>query len=495
MTGQIGIRLAGPGDIAGWRAAARRLDAFDVAPEQVLFTTDDGVGDLFAATGLDSARPSHPSERRRVPPAFLMLADQVLLHRDPGRFGLMYRLLRRLREEPRLLDNAADLDVARAQGLAKSVRRDKHKMKAFVRFRKIDAPDGGEAFVAWFEPTYHIVAATAPFFTRRFANMRWSILTPDASAHWDTQDLVIGAGASRADAPDDDRLEDIWRTYFASIFNPARLKIKAMTAEMPKKYWHNLPEARLIAPLVRGAKDRASAMVRAGATVPQRRVPVHAKATEVSAPTTEDLATVDGIHAAARSCQRCPLYRDATQTVTGEGPATAALMFVGEQPGDQEDLTGRAFVGPAGKVFDAALERAGLDRRSVYVTNAVKHFKFEPRGKRRIHKSPSSGEIDACRWWLDAERRVVGPELLVVMGASAVRALLGRSVALKTVRGQLLRDPDGAAILVTVHPAYLLRLTDPEQKLAEWHAFLSDIRRAAAFVGVGRQATEIRENA
>ncbi len=136
---------------------------------------------------------------------------------------------------------ASDPDVARAVAMAKSVRRDAHKMKAFVRFRRVEREDGTEAYVAWFEPDHHVLEATAPFFVRRFATMRWSILTPSASAHWDGEQLTIGAGAGRRDAPADDQLEAFWRTYYASIFNPARLKVKAMRAEMPKKYWRNLP--------------------------------------------------------------------------------------------------------------------------------------------------------------------------------------------------------------------------------------------------------------
>ena len=174
-------------------------------------------------------------------------------------------------------------------------------------------------------------------------------------------------------------------------------------------------------------------------------------------------------------CTRCPLYRDATQAVAGEGPAKARLMLVGEQPGDKEDITGRPFVGPAGQLLDKALERAWIARADCFVTNAVKHFKFEPRGKVRLHKSPDRSEIDHCRWWLDRERELVEPELIVALGASAARGVLGHAVKIAETRGRVLPAGHGQRALVTVHPSYLLRLRDEDDKRREWRAFLSDL--------------------
>ncbi len=176
------------------------------------------------------------------------------------------------------------------------------------------------------------------------------------------------------------------------------------------------------------------------------------------------------------ACTRCPLGRTATQGVPGEGPATAHIMLVGEQPGDQEDISGRPFVGPAGRLLDEALLRVGVERRDVYVTNAVKHFKFTLRGKRRLHQTPTASEIDHCRWWLDLERQTIKPALIVALGASALRGVLGRSTPVNAARGRLTPLGDGAEALATVHPSYLLRLTDPEQKRAEWRRFLDDLR-------------------
>ena len=183
--------------------------------------------------------------------------------------------------------------------------------------------------------------------------------------------------------------------------------------------------------------------------------------------------------AEAKACMRCPLYKNATQTVFGEGPAQASLMLVGEQPGDQEDLTGRPFVGPAGTVLDHALESAGIDRADVYVTNAVKHFKHEPRGKRRIHKKPDTSEIDACRWWLDHELAIVQPRIAVALGATAARALVRKTLTINANRGRLIALPDGRQGVITVHPSYLLRLQEERDKRREFDLLVKDLRFAA----------------
>ena len=183
--------------------------------------------------------------------------------------------------------------------------------------------------------------------------------------------------------------------------------------------------------------------------------------------------------AEAKACMRCPLYKNATQTVFGEGPAQASLMLVGEQPGDQEDLTGRPFVGPAGTVLDHALESAGIDRADVYVTNAVKHFKHEPRGKRRIHKKPDTSEIDACRWWLDHELAIVQPRIAVALGATAARALVRKTLTINANRGRLIALPDGRQGVITLHPSYLLRLQEERDKRREFDLLVKDLRFAA----------------
>ena len=194
------------------------------------------------------------------------------------------------------------------------------------------------------------------------------------------------------------------------------------------------------------------------------------------------IATLAELREAEAACTRCPLYRDATQVVPGEGPARAKIMLVGEQPGNDEDLAGRPFVGPAGRVLDRAIGEAGLDRAGIFITNAVKHFKFEPRGKRRLHKRPNAYEIERCRWWLDRERAIVRPELIVALGASAARSLFERPVVISKTRGEVIERADGARLLVTIHPSYLLRIEDARDKAAEYRRFVDDLRVCARVV-------------
>jgi probable DNA metabolism protein len=476
------IALANATDFAGWREAARRLAAENIPPHATEWSVGNEVPGLFA-----TATPSnyHADAKRQtaftVPRAFIALCALVIMHSDKERFALLYRLLWRLRDEPRLMELTVDADVARATSMAKAVRRDQHKMKAFVRFREV-CMDTEPRYVAWFEPAHHIVEATAPFFARRFTSKHWSILTPETSAHWDDGRLWFGAGAAREDAPRDDQLEDLWRTYYASIFNPARLKISAMQTEMPRKYWRNLPEATLITPLIASARQRTHDMVERPPSVPRKRRAVSAPgARPISAPQSGSL---DEVRRAAADCKDCPLWKPATQTVFGEGPAHAGIMLVGEQPGDQEDIAGHPFVGPAGKILDRALDDAAVNRDKVYVTNAVKHFKFEPRGKRRLHKKPADAEIAACYQWLEREVTLVKPALIVAMGATAARALTGRATGIEANRGRLIDFAPGTQLLITVHPSFLLRVP-PEDKAREYQRFVADMKLAAPFASHG----------
>ena len=437
------VTMPEPDDFAFWRERARQLVQCDVPPDRIAWVEPGGTGSLFSHGDTRLPVPEEGARMIRASKRFLQLARNAALHSDPERFDLLYRLLWRLQSNPRAMEDKADPDVRRIEDLDKAVRRDSHKMHAFVRFRLVEfsEEEAGEHYVAWFEPEHHILRANAGFFMRRFANMRWSILTPRGSLHWDGSTMSEGPPAERSDAPSGDPAEDLWRKYYASIFNPARLKVGAMLKEMPRKYWKNMPETSLIPELVAGAQKRESAMVEAGALEFEDRP--------------ETLAAIDkAIHA----CRKCPIGALDNQAVMGEGPQDAALMIVGEQPGDQEDQTGRPFVGPAGQVLDAGLEKAGIDRRGAYVTNAVKHFKFVQRGKRRLHQSPTAKEIDVCRWWNEAERAIVKPKLVLALGASAARGMLGKTVSITKARGEPIPLDDGSELWVTAHPSYLLRL-------------------------------------
>jgi len=192
--------------------------------------------------------------------------------------------------------------------------------------------------------------------------------------------------------------------------------------------------------------------------------------------------SLEALARAEAECTRCPLYRDATQAVPGEGRAAARMMIVGEQPGNSEDRAGRPFVGPAGRVLDIALEEAGISRDALFVTNAVKHFKFAQRGKKRLHQRPNTGEISACKWWLDQERRLVEPDVLVAMGTTAIRGLFGKALTITSLRGKTSRLEDGVPVIVTVHPSHLLRIPDRDRRRAETEAFTDDLRRAWGMV-------------
>ena len=471
------IRLDGLNDFAEWRAAARGLLLTGTPPDAVIWADPASPSDLFAAE--DEAPAITQRAVGTVPPKFIELGEAAICHSDPERFSLLYRLLWRLQKDRQLLEVRSDPDVGKLDRKASAVRRDSHKLKAFLRFRTLEAESGRERFAAWFEPEHFVLERTAPFFVRRFAGMDWAIVTPYRSAFWDGTELRFGPGGSKADVPAEDALEESWKTYFASIFNPARLKVGMMKSEMPVKYWRNLPEAELIPELIRTAKEREGEMIERMASQPPARHLRQEARRERSVEGVSEIVSLADARTAVAGCRRCPLYEHATQAVFGEGPGTAELMFVGEQPGDQEDLSGKPFVGPAGQVFDRAMKKVGLDRREAYVTNAVKHFKFTPRGKRRIHNKPDAGEIEACRFWLDLEREFVKPRVIVAMGATALRGVLGKVATIASMRGEPITLEDGTLLVVTVHPSYLLRLPDRDQAAVELERFEADLKLVA----------------
>ncbi|SFD13194.1 UdgX family uracil-DNA binding protein [Tropicimonas isoalkanivorans] len=460
-----------------WRDAARALMAEGVSPEAVLWDWDGTDQANLFGTDTPSLNPEAAASPITVPKSYLALARTVVWHSDPERFARLYAFLWRLRDRPGLMADRGDVDIARLRDMEKGVRRCAHKMKAFVRFRDVGQEGPRRRFAAWFEPTHHTVEPTAPFFTGRFGDMDWMIVTPDVTARFEAGHLSLAPGQTKPDLEEDDA-EALWGTYFRNIFNPARLKVQAMTSEMPRKYWKNLPEARFIPELIATADARAREMAARAPTLPPVRaekIQTRLAAACISAPMPESLGELCGQMAA---CTRCPLHAPATQVVPGEGPLDAGLMVVGEQPGDQEDLHGRPFVGPAGQLFDRTAAEAGLDRSAAYVTNAVKHFKFRRTGKRRLHQAPNRDEIDHCKWWLDLEVRLVKPKLILAMGATALQSLTGRREGLLKRRGRVEHSHHGP-VFVTVHPSYLLRLPDEVRRAEEIDRFREDLRQAA----------------
>lgn len=428
-----------------WRAAARALASNGVPPDDIDWGMEGGPVGLFG-----EGAPLPAPREMTVPKEFVPLAKLVCAHRAEGVHDLLYRVLLRCSGDSRLLGNRADAEVQQLEAWAKNIRRDMHKMKAFVRFREV-TPQGANRrqFISWFEPDHRIEELIASFFARRFGDMDWVIVTPEVTTRFALGD--VGQEAVKSERLDlSDETEDLWKTYYANIFNPARLKVKAMQSEMPKKYWKNLPEADLIPGLIAGAEARMRKMQQDAPTLP----PLRAGRILERLPARE---VVEDLHA----CARCPIGAQATQAVGGVGPLDAALMIVGEQPGDREDLEGVPFVGPAGQLFDQIAGEVGLDRAAAYVTNAVKHFKFTPRGKRRIHQSTHKTEITACRVWLEQEITRVQPALIVALGGTAALSLTGNGDALMTRRGRIERGIEGLPVLITLHPSAILRSDTP----------------------------------
>jgi len=478
----ISVNLSSETEYSEWRDAALRLLQNNVSPPNTVWQGPNAAGSL-----LNSMQTSWTDLREKpkaisVPRTFPSLAEKVLCHTDPQRFAKLYRILFRLQTEPRFLSSSTEDDIIWLHECDRAISRDRHKMHAFVRFKKVgEGRFKREQFAAWFEPTHYITKLATPFFTRRFPNMDWVIITPHCLAIWDGHNLVFGVGGKKSDVPRDDAVEDQWKTYFQSIFNPARLKIGAMMSEMPKKYWQNMPETSLIPEMVSSAKGRQAEMQSHGVTEPN---PLASKIKSNSLPTSSlesSLDTLAEVSKALYHCKNCELYKSASQPVPGEGPDSARLMIVGEQPGDKEDIAGQPFIGPAGQLLNDCLEEAGIVRNEVYLTNAVKHFKFVPRGKRRIHTKPSSMEIRACNPWLQKEAQIVEPDIILALGASAAQAILGRSTKLGEIRGRPLTLKSGRTLIVTYHPSYLLRLPSPEQAAKTRKVFVEDLKLAANY--------------
>ena len=450
-------------DFEGWRNQARDLLALGVLPHDVSWQ-ETLQESLFAEASL----PSTPTAKLTVTKAFMTLAKVIACHRDSRRWDLLYQLLFRLKHgETHLMRITTDPLMHALLMMEKSVRRDAHKMKAFVRFRLVNE-DGNDHYIAWHRPDHRIVQLVAPFFARRFAVMEWTILTPDESAHWDGKRLSFGPGVPASEAPQADALEDAWRTYYRATFNPARIKLATMKREMPLRHWRTLPETDIIADMLAEAPARVEKMI------------AYTEGTDVSARDfMPDIKDLEHLAIAARSCEGCELYKPATQTVFGEGNPQARIMLVGEQPGNDEDLGGRPFIGPAGDVLDEALSRAGLQRADIYITNAVKHFRFLYQESFRQHRAPSRYHTQACRPWLDAEIKAIQPQAIVCLGNTAARTLIDPGFAMKTRRGQW--SGDKPALLGTFHPSSILRARGTE-KQQQMESLVHDLSNAASYV-------------
>jgi probable DNA metabolism protein len=457
-------------DFASWRDAARSALAEGWQPAEIDLQDSGWPQVMDLELAVDSLPSGVAVNEPHVPKTFLDAAAIVAVHCQKDRWNLLYRLLYRLQLERDLMRVEVDDDVAQLKRLEQQVQRDLHKMHAFVRFRKVEDPVVGEHFIAWYRPDHRIVRLAAPFFAERFAVMRWTILTPDESVAWNpaTRQLRFGPGAPREAAPQEDEMEELWRGYYGAIFNPARLNPEAMRSEMPVRYWQHLPEVTLLPELMQRADRRVAEMVAQQQTQP------------TAAPFMPEQHTLPILRKALPECKGCGLYKCATQVVPGAGSGQAKLMLVGEQPGDQEDLAGEPFVGPAGIMLRKALEELQIDAKTIFVTNAVKHFKFVLKGKRRLHENPRISEINACRPWLLAELDAVKPQVVVCLGASAAKSLLGGTFTLMKSRGTVVESAYARQVVATVHPSAILRARDDQSRHGLYQFLKDDLALAYA---------------
>ena len=451
-----------------WRAAARELIALGVAPVHIAWQSQPGDGDLFSSTP-DATDTSAPP--LRLPRALVELLESAACFNVADRWAFLYQVLWRWQQGQHDVISPADADGARLHGMAKAVRREEHDMHAYVRFREREEAQGAPRFVAWFEPVHDVLPQVARHFARRMGSISWMIATPTATMLWDGITLHAGPALMRGPADIDDAGEALWLTYYRSIFNPARLNADLLRSHIPSRFWKNLPEGAIVPAMVSSAANgerrtgqTATVGQRSGATM----IPISA---ERAQPVREASTTLD-------QCRRCELWKSATQAVPGAGPAQAPIMLVGEQPGDQEDLAGLPFVGPAGAVLERAMLEAGVARDSIYLTNAVKHFKWEPRGKRRLHKTPAQREIAACHDWLEQELHNVQPQVIVALGSTALKSILQDGAATMT---PLIGTPvqhDGRWVVTVYHPSYVLRAPDEESKRQAYRVIVEGLSLA-----------------
>lgn len=449
-----------------WRQTARQLLTEGREPYLVDWhSSEQGQKNLFAGEVLSPSIVSNIPIR--ISPDFVELARRISCHRDPEKWSLLYLALWRLvKEEKHLLRLSTDPLVHRLRQMDAQVRRDSHKAKAFVRFRLLEE-EGEEHYIAWHRPDHKILPLVAPFFKRRFSVMRWTICTPDESVAWDGEKLQFGPGIPAVDVTHEDKFEDVWRVYYRATFNPARIKIKMMKQEMPVRHWATLPEARIIPELLAKAQTRVQKMI--DTQEGDRETAAHYLPQEFSYP---------ALKSAAAHCRGCNLYCNATQTVFGEGPLDARIMLVGEQPGDEEDLQGRVFVGPAGQLLNGIVEKAGMTRQDFYITNAVKHFRFIHKPERREHQAPDSRNIIACKPWLQTEIRLIRPHVIVALGVTAGRSLIHHGFALKHDQQKDLKFED-IPVIPTWHPSAALRAPRAELKREIMEHIEKSLRRAA----------------
>ena len=443
-----------------WRNHARVLLVEKTHFDNVIWETskEGSLFDLITEEGLQ--KPS----LIKIPRDFIKDAEFVSVFNDNSTWSLLYRLLYRIVfEHKNLMDNPLDNDVLDFHRRMKLVGRDLHKMHAFVRFKEIEHNDE-HIYMAWHRPDHRILKLAAPFFTDRFNGMNWVIFTAEESMSWIKNELSYGPGISQKDAEAYDETEELWKTYYASTFNPARLKVKMMKSELPVRHWATLPEAQLIDGLIKDAPYMVDKFIETQRTSAVASIPIN-------------VSSLIELGEALPNCSACTICKNATNPVMGEGPQNADIVFIGEQPGFEEDFACSAFVGPAGKLLMEALELANISREDIYLTNAVKAFKWRDLDGFKKHVNPSSFEISACRPWLKTELSIIKPKVIICLGASAAQSIFGKIMKVQESSGKVFKTSYSDYTFILSHPSAILRTQNPTEKNKLFDQFLSDIIR------------------
>jgi uracil-DNA glycosylase len=468
------ILLQHPKSFDEWRLAVLSLLQTNRTPNEVLWSSEDQQPNLWFDTLNSGAH-----YKLKIPSKLKELLMTLSMHRSLTRWNLMYRILyRSIHGEKNLLDDPADSDVATALRMQQEIENDIHRFYAFLRFKK-HMDNEGEIFIAFFKPDHSILHAVLQFFVKRFGSMRWVIFTPEGSAYWDTRTLKIQD--TKIDMPqvNDQEMETMWSSYYSSIFNPTRSNEKLLKQHVPNRFRSNMPEMEQVSELLQNAPKRTDRMLES----------VSSAAISGWSESLQDL------NIKLQRCVSCPIGLNGTRAVAGQG-SLGGIMLVGEQPGDEEEKCGDPFVGPAGEVLNEAFRDLNLNRNMIYITNSVKHFKFVMRGKSRIHDRPSHAEIGACRSWLNEEIRLVQPDVIICLGASAAQSVLGAKLDIGKNLNQEFTHPSGAIILVTYHPAAILRVPDPDRKREMYSQILRSLANAQArsILKSGKQYGEEKES-
>lgn len=454
---------------ASWRAVARTLLMENVCPDDVEWRESAASATVFGT--IDRPPPGSVDPNAPKPPkiagTFLRMLETAACYRAPDRWPFLYKALWRWTQGDRAVASAEDADGYRLHRMIEVVEEEESKMQKVLRFRHRDSSLGPPEFISWFEPVHDLLEHAAMNFASRMGNATWMIATPHGAAFWDGAFLHVDrmsepeekpadfgevSGGMNGEAVSGDAIEALWLAYYESTFTAARENAAEMTSHMKMHYWKNPPDARIDPTLISRADPYSRRDPR------PRNVPA-----DMDVAINTELEPLNGTVLTAPpsldACKRCSLWRNATQAVAGAGPANARVMLVGEQPGDEEDREGKPFVGPSGKLLDDAIAEASLKRESLWLTNAVKHFKWESNGDERQQATPTQREREACRYWLEEEMTRIAPKVVVVLGATALKVLTGHRTALSEYLGKTI-EHKGRIIVPTYHTSYLLRLTD-----------------------------------